>query len=162
MFGHGLLGFVVLGSVFLAVTGAEALYADMGHLGRTPIQTVWIFFVLPALSLNYLGQGALVLANPAAVDNPFFLLAPRWALLPLVILSTIATVIASQAVITGAFSFVRQASSSDCCHGCSFCTHPRPRKVESSSTHQSSALNRSCGAGACVQEFKFARLPPME
>ncbi|HUZ90780.1 MAG TPA: potassium transporter Kup [Methylocella sp.] len=109
LWGHGLLGFVVLGSVFLAVTGAEALYADMGHFGRLPIQTVWILFVLPALSLNYLGQGALVLANPAAVDNPFFLLAPHWALLPLVILATIATVIASQAVITGAFSLVRQA-----------------------------------------------------
>jgi KUP system potassium uptake protein len=109
LFGHGLLGFVVLGSVFLAVTGAEALYADMGHFGRAPIQTVWILFVLPALSLNYLGQGALVLANPAAVDNPFFLLAPKWALLPLVILATAATVIASQAVITGAFSLVRQA-----------------------------------------------------
>ncbi|HUB64696.1 MAG TPA: potassium transporter Kup, partial [Methylocella sp.] len=109
LFGHGLIGFVVLGSVFLAVTGAEALYADMGHFGRGPIQTAWILFVLPALSLNYLGQGALVLANPAALDNPFFLLAPHWALLPLVILSTIATVIASQAVITGAFSLVRQA-----------------------------------------------------
>jgi KUP system potassium uptake protein len=109
LLGHGLLGFVVLGSVFLAVTGAEALYADMGHFGRAPIQTAWIFFVLPALSLNYLGQGALVLANPASVDNPFFLLAPHWALLPLVILSTAATVIASQAVITGAFSLVRQA-----------------------------------------------------
>src|SRR5664279_6063177 len=109
LFGHGLLGFVVLGSVFLAVTGAEALYADMGHFGRAPIQTMWILFVLPALSLNYLGQGALVLANPAAVDNPFFLLAPKWALLPLVVLATAATVIASQAVITGAYSLVRQA-----------------------------------------------------
>jgi len=109
LFSHGLLGFFVLGSVFLAVTGAEALYADMGHFGRAPIQTVWILFVLPALSLNYLGQGALVLANPSAVENPFFLLAPEWALLPLVILSTVATVIASQAVITGAFSLVRQA-----------------------------------------------------
>ncbi|HUI21814.1 MAG TPA: potassium transporter Kup [Methylocella sp.] len=109
LFSHGLLGIVVLGSVFLAVTGAEALYADMGHFGRAPIQSVWILFVLPALSLNYLGQGALVLANPEFVENPFFLLAPHWALLPLVILSTIATVIASQAVITGAFSLVRQA-----------------------------------------------------
>lgn len=109
LFGHGLLGFVVLGSVFLAVTGAEALYADMGHFGRAPIQSAWILFVLPVLSLNYLGQGALVLANPGSLDNPFFLLAPQWALLPLVILSTIATVIASQAVITGAFSLVRQA-----------------------------------------------------
>lgn len=109
LFTHGLLGFVVLGSVFLAVTGAEALYADMGHFGRTPIRVAWILFVLPALSLNYLGQGALVLANPEAVSNPFFLLAPHWALLPLVLLSTTATVIASQAVITGAFSLVRQA-----------------------------------------------------
>ncbi|MGB6177120.1 MAG: potassium transporter Kup [Methylocella sp.] len=109
LFGHGMLGFVVLGSVFLAVTGAEALYADMGHFGRAPIQTAWMVFVLPALTLNYLGQGALVLADPPAVENPFFLLAPHWALLPLVILSTIATVIASQAVITGAFSLARQA-----------------------------------------------------
>lgn len=109
LFGHGLIGFVVLGSVFLAVTGAEALYADMGHFGRRPIQGAWLFFVLPALTLNYLGQGALVLSTPAAVENPFFLMAPPWALLPLVILSTVATVIASQAVITGAFSLARQA-----------------------------------------------------
>ena len=109
LFGHGLLGFIVLGSVFLAVTGAEALYADMGHFGRVPIQVAWLGLVLPALMLNYLGQGALVLATPKAVENPFFLLAPAWALLPLVILSTVATVIASQAVITGAFSLARQA-----------------------------------------------------
>ena len=109
LLGHGFLGFVVLGSVFLSVTGAEALYADMGHFGRFPIQVAWLTFVLPALMLNYLGQGALVLANPKAVENPFFLLAPTWALLPLVILSTLATVIASQAVITGAFSIARQA-----------------------------------------------------
>jgi KUP system potassium uptake protein len=109
LFDHGLIGFVVLGSVFLAVTGAEALYADMGHFGRLPIQGAWLFFVLPALTLNYLGQGALVLSDPATVENPFFLMAPSWALLPLVILSTVATVIASQAVITGAFSLARQA-----------------------------------------------------
>ncbi len=109
LLGHGLLGFMVLGSVFLAVTGSEALYADMGHFGRRPIQATWLIFVLPALILNYLGQGALVLANPAAVENPFFLLAPRWGLLPLVVLATIATIIASQAVITGAFSVVHQA-----------------------------------------------------
>ena len=106
---HGRLGFVMLGSVFLAVTGAEALYADMGHFGRKPIQVAWIVFVLPALILNYLGQGALIMADPDNVKNPFFLLAPSWALLPLVILATIATVIASQAVITGAFSITRQA-----------------------------------------------------
>ncbi|MCI0598316.1 MAG: potassium transporter Kup [Beijerinckiaceae bacterium] len=109
LFGHGMLGFVVLGLVFLAVTGSEALYADMGHFGRRPIQITWLVFVLPALTLNYLGQGALVLADPSAVANPFYLLAPDWALLPLVILATLATIIASQAVITGAFSVVRQA-----------------------------------------------------
>jgi KUP system potassium uptake protein len=109
LFGHGMLGFIVLGSVFLAVTGAEALYADMGHFGRLPIQSAWLYFVLPALALNYLGQGALVLHDRHAITNPFFLLAPSWALLPLVLLSTIATVIASQAVITGAFSLARQA-----------------------------------------------------
>ncbi len=106
---HGWMGFAVLGSVFLGVTGAEALYADMGHFGRLPIQVAWTFFVLPALLLNYLGQGALILSKPEAIDNPFFLLAPDWGLLPLVILSTVATVIASQAVVTGAFSLVRQA-----------------------------------------------------
>jgi KUP system potassium uptake protein len=109
LLGHGVLGFMVLGFVFLAVTGSEALYADMGHFGRLPIQATWLIFVLPALTLNYLGQGALVLANPAAVQNPFFLLAPHWGLLPLVVLATIATIIASQAVITGAFSVVHQA-----------------------------------------------------
>jgi KUP system potassium uptake protein len=106
---HGGMGFVVLGSVFLAVTGAEALYADMGHFGRRPIQAAWLFVVLPALVVNYLGQGALILQDPKAVENPFYLLAPAWALLPLVLLSTAATVIASQAVITGAFSLVAQA-----------------------------------------------------
>jgi len=106
---HGTLGFVVLGSVFLAVTGAEALYADMGHFGRRPIQAAWLFLVLPALMLNYLGQGASIIATPAAVENPYYLLAPSWALLPMIVLATIATVIASQAVITGAFSLARQA-----------------------------------------------------
>jgi KUP system potassium uptake protein len=106
---HGGIGFVVLGSVFLAVTGTEALYADMGHFGRAPIQTAWIGLVFPALALNYLGQGAFVLKHPEALLNPFFLLAPDWALLPLVLLATMATVIASQAVITGAFSVTQQA-----------------------------------------------------
>jgi len=106
---HGTAGLVALGAVFLAVTGAEALYADLGHFGRRPIQTAWLCLVLPALALNYLGQGALVLAHPEAAGNPFFLLVPGWALLPMVILATMATVIASQAVITGAFSLSRQA-----------------------------------------------------
>jgi KUP system potassium uptake protein len=106
---HGIIGFVTLGAVFLAVTGAEALYADLGHFGKRPIQTAWLFIVLPSLALNYLGQGALVIANPAAVENPFFLMFPDWALLPMVALATVATVIASQAVITGAYSLTRQA-----------------------------------------------------
>nr|WP_241865486.1 potassium transporter Kup [Paracoccus salsus] len=105
---HGLVAFFVLGAVFLAVTGAEALYADLGHFGRRPIQYAWFALVFPALTLNYLGQGSLVLTDPATLQNPFFLLAPDWALLPLVILATLATVIASQAVITGAYSMTRQ------------------------------------------------------
>ena len=109
LYAHGAMGFVVLGSVFLAVTGAEALYADMGHFGRRPIQFAWLFLVLPALVANYLGQGALILSDPKAVENPFYLLAPGWGLLPLILLSTAATVIASQAVITGAYSLVSQA-----------------------------------------------------
>lgn len=102
-------GFLVLGSVFLVVTGGEALYADMGHFGRRPIRLTWFILVLPALLMNYFGQGALLLANPRAIEHPFFLMAPGWLLLPLVILTTVATVIASQAVISGAFSLTRQA-----------------------------------------------------
>jgi KUP system potassium uptake protein len=105
----GWAGLIVLGAVFLTVTGAEALYADLGHFGRKPISVAWFILVFPALGLNYLGQGALVLSNPAAIENPFYLLYPDWALLPMVILATMATVIASQAVITGAFSLARQA-----------------------------------------------------
>src|ERR1700742_1846061 len=109
MLHHGMIGFVTLGAVFLAVTGAEALYADLGHFGKRPIQTAWLFIVLPSLAVNYLGQGALVLADPKAVENPFFLMFPEWALIPMVALATAATVIASQAVITGAYSLTRQA-----------------------------------------------------
>ena len=107
-FSHGLAAFVAFGSVFLAVTGAEALYADMGHFGRRPIARMWVLFVLPALTLNYFGQGALLLADPAAIENPFYLLAPEWLRLPLVFLAAAATVIASQAVISGAYSLARQ------------------------------------------------------
>ena len=106
---HPFLSAAILGSVFLTVTGAEALYADMGHFGRSPIRFTWIVFVFPCLALNYLGQGALVLGNPAGAANPFFLMAPDWFQLPLVILATAATVIASQAVISGAFSMTQQA-----------------------------------------------------
>ncbi len=105
---HGLAGFLVLGAVVLAVTGAEALYADMGHFGRTPIRLVWFAVVLPALLLNYFGQGALVLRVPDAVHNPFYLLAPRSVLYPLVVIATLATVVASQALISGAFSLTQQ------------------------------------------------------
>jgi KUP system potassium uptake protein len=106
---HGTIGLVTLGAVFLAVTGGEALYADLGHFGRKPIQSGWFFLVLPALLINYFGQGALVLSNPAAIENSFYRMVPESLLLPLIVLATAATVIASQAVITGAYSLVRQA-----------------------------------------------------
>jgi KUP system potassium uptake protein len=106
---HPWHGFVLLGSVVLAVTGAEALYADMGHFGPSPVRRAWLRFVFPSLLLNYFGQGALLLAHPGAIQNPFFLLAPGWALYPLVALASIATIIASQAVISGAFSITHQA-----------------------------------------------------
>ena len=105
----GFLGFIILGSVFLAVTGAEALYADMGHFGKAPIRAGWLCFVLPCLTLNYLGQGALILDNPAAAENPFWSMVPQFAYWPMLGLATVATVIASQAVITGAFSVTQQA-----------------------------------------------------
>jgi KUP system potassium uptake protein len=113
MLSHGVIGFVTLGAVFLAVTGAEALYADLGHFGKKPIQIAWLFIVLPALTLNYLGQGALVISDPKVVENPdflpFYLMFPEWARGPIVVLAAVATVIASQAVITGAYSLTRQA-----------------------------------------------------
>ena len=107
--GRGFVGFTVLGAVFLAVTGAEALYADMGHFGRKPIRLAFFIFVFPALLLNYFGQGALVLRNPAAIANPFYLLAPRWFLYPLLLIATLAAIVASQALISGAFSLSHQA-----------------------------------------------------
>jgi KUP system potassium uptake protein len=106
---HGGTAFLALGSVVLAVTGAEALYADMGHFGRPPIRRAWFFLVFPALTLNYLGQGALIVDSPKSIDSPFFLLFPDWGRVPMVLLATVATVIASQAVISGAFSVTRQA-----------------------------------------------------
>src|SRR6202521_2601833 len=109
MLHHGIIGFVTLGAVFLAVTGPEALYADLGHFGKRPIQTASLVIVLPSLALNYLGQGALVLGNPKTLENPFFLMFPDWALFPMVVLAIMAAVIASQAVITGAYSLTRQA-----------------------------------------------------
>ncbi|MFZ5668178.1 MAG: potassium transporter Kup [Pseudomonadota bacterium] len=109
LFENGFLGFVILGSVFLAVTGAEALYADMGHFGKSPIRASWLVVVFPCLALNYLGQGALILAHPAAAANPFWEMIPEIAYWPVLVLATAATVIASQAVITGAFSVTQQA-----------------------------------------------------
>jgi KUP system potassium uptake protein len=109
LLGNSVLGFFALGAVVLCITGAEALYADMGHFGAKPIQYAWLGYVLPALLINYFGQGALLLADPSAVENPFYLLAPDWARYPLVILATVATIIASQAVISGAFSITQQA-----------------------------------------------------
>jgi KUP system potassium uptake protein len=106
---HGMIGLVTLGAVFLAVTGAEALYADLGHFGKSPIQAAWLAVVLPSLVLNYLGQGALLLHDPTAIDNPFFRMVPPWALMGMVVLATAATIIASQAVITGAYSLTQQA-----------------------------------------------------
>ncbi len=106
---HGSLGFISLGAVFLAVTGAEALYADMGHFGRAPIRRAFFAVVLPALLLNYFGQGALLLRSPGAVSNPFYLLAPSWALYPLLFVATAAAIVASQALISGAFSLARQS-----------------------------------------------------
>ena len=110
---HGLASFLVLGAVLLAFTGAEALYADMGHFGKGPIQTAWFGLVFPALVLNYFGQGALLIADPRALDNPFFLLAPNWGLYPMVVLATAATVVASQATISGTYSLTRQAIQLD-------------------------------------------------
>ena len=110
LFHHGRTGFLVLGSVFLVVTGVEALYADMGHFGASPIRRAWFAMVMPALFLNYMGQGALILRDPSAVENPFYLLAPGWALYPMVALATLAAIIASQALISGVFSLTMQAT----------------------------------------------------
>ena len=109
LYQHGTIGLVTLGAVFLVVTGGEALYADLGHFGRKPIQIAWLSLVLPALLINYFGQGAKVLADPAAIENPFYRLVPETFLVPMIVLATAATVIASQAVITGAYSLVHQA-----------------------------------------------------
>jgi KUP system potassium uptake protein len=109
LFEHGFVGFLALGAVVLAITGAEALYADMGHFGRHAIRRAWLFVVFPALTLNYMGQGTLILGDRGAVDNPFFLLFPHWLRVPMVVVATVAAIIASQAVISGAFSVTRQA-----------------------------------------------------
>jgi KUP system potassium uptake protein len=106
---HGMVGYLTVGAVFLAVAGAEALYPSLGHFGRKPIQTAWFALILPMLALNYLGQASVVLSHPEAIANPFFLMFPDWARLPVVALSTVAAAIASQAVISGSYSLARQA-----------------------------------------------------
>ena len=141
--GHGRIGYLALGSVFLALTGAEALYADIGHFGRGPIRLDWFVLVLPALVLNYFGQGALVLAHPEAADSPFFKLFPDWGLWPIVLLATAATVIASQAVISGAFSLSQQACSWASCRVWTFAKPPRRRSGRSMS-------RRSIGCPWCA------------
>jgi KUP system potassium uptake protein len=141
----GFKGFLVLGSVFLVVTGGEALYADMGHFGRRPIQSAWFAIVLPALILNYFGQGARLLSDPSAIENPFFLLAPTWGQWPLTILATMATIIASQALISGAFSLTAQAINLDYL--------PRMRVVQTSSHHRGQVYVPAVNwflLGACV------------
>src|SRR5437868_2164948 len=107
------VGFLMLGAAFLSVTGGEAMYADLGHFGRIPIRIAWFAVVLPTLTLNYFGQGALLLTNPSAIDNPFYQLAPDWSHYPLVVFATLATIIASQAIISGAFSLTQQAMQLD-------------------------------------------------
>ncbi len=139
---HKLVAFFALGAVFLAVTGGEALYADLGHFGRRPIRLAWFALVLPALLLNYLGQGALLLDQPEAVRNPFYLLAPQWAFYPMVALSTCATVIASQAVISGAFSITRQAIQLGYC--------PRLQVNHTSSTAIGQIYLPSVNWGLCI------------
>jgi KUP system potassium uptake protein len=126
--GNPLAAFLALGAVVLAVTGTEALYADMGHFGASPIRRAWFFLVLPALVLNYFGQGVLIIHDSAAIKNPFYLLAPDWALLPMVVLATCATVIASQAVISGAFSLTRQAIQMGYCPRLTI-THTSDRQI---------------------------------
>ena len=123
----GVTSFLVLGAVFLCVTGAEALYADMGHFGRGPIRLAWFSIVFPSLVLNYAGQSALVLNGSPITENSFYALCPKVALVPFVILATAATIIASQAIITGAFSMTRQAISSA---GCRACGSPRPLRSD--------------------------------
>src|SRR3984957_536292 len=118
------VSFVVIGAVFLALTGGEALYADMGHVGASAIRRAWFGLVLPALLLNYFGQGALILADPIAIDNPFYKLAPGWALIPMLVLATAATIIAPQALVSGVFSLTRQAMQMGLC--------PRARIVPTS------------------------------
>ncbi|MBV9440343.1 MAG: KUP/HAK/KT family potassium transporter [Candidatus Eremiobacteraeota bacterium] len=143
---HGILGFTILGGVVLAITGVEALYADLSHFGRGPIVSGWFSFVFPALVLNYLGQGALLLSNPQALANPFYALAPSWLLIPMVVLSTLATVIASQALISGTFTVVEQAIALNLA--------PRVLVTHTSESHKGQvyvpSMNRALALGCAI------------
>ena len=125
------IGFAVLGAAFLVLTGAEAMYADMGHFGRLPIRLGWFAVVLPALILNYFGQGALLLSDPQAIENPFYLLAPGWLHYPMVAFATVATIIASQAIISGAYSLTQQAIQLASCRACASSIRPATRRGRS-------------------------------
>ena len=159
LYNHGMIGLVTLGAVFLAVTGGEALYADLGHFGRKPIQIAWFGLVLPALVINYFGQGAMVLADPRAIENPFYRLWPEPLLLPMVVLATAATVIASQAVITGAFSITRQAIQLGLIPRLAIRhTSEVAIRTDLHSPHQYRAAGRRAAAGRPVQDVERARL----
>ena len=121
----------------LTITGAEALYADMGHFGRPPISRAWFFVVFPALTLNYMGQGSLIVGNPSAISNPFFLLIPHWGRVPMVVLATVATVIASQAVISGAFSVTKPGDPARLPAAAARSATPRPRRSARSTCRRS-------------------------
>ena len=159
---HGYIGLVTLGAVFLAVTGAEALYADLGHFGRRPIQTAWLYFVLPALILNYFGQGALVLAEPTAIGNPFYRMVPPWALYPMIALATAATIIASQAVITGAFSLTNQAVQLGLSAAPPNQAHlGRPRRARSSFRASMCCCSSACCCSCCCSAHRARSPRPM-
>ncbi len=131
LLGNQAISFAALGMVVLAVTGAEALYADMGHLGKRPIRLAWLILAMPALVLNYFGQGALVLADTATARNPFYLLAPQWAQIPLIVLSTLATVIAAQSIITGIYTLTQQAIRQGFCPRYALCLPPPRNRARS-------------------------------
>ena len=159
LFNHAGLSLVVIGAVFLAVTGAEALYADLGHFGRRPILFAWYALVFPCLVLNYFGQGAFVLAHPRAWRTRSSRCSRPGRCIPVVILATMATVIASQAVISGAYSLTKQASSSTSCRGCtSRHTSENPARADLHAAGQLGAARRRDPAGARLQELKRARL----
>ena len=156
---HGTISLVTLGLVFLAVTGGEALYADLGHFGRKPIRTAWFALVLPSLLINYFGQGALVLSHPEAIENSFYRLVPDPLLIPMVVLATAATVIASQAVITGAYSLVQQAIQLGLLPRVAIVhTSEDPIRSDLHPARERDPADRRAAAGADVPHLERARL----